>query len=89
MTGPFINDPVERIIANALTNARMVFQHEREPERLDFYIPVHNVFIECARQYTPRKIEQASRAENVIIVQGLEAAKFLAMLIERDWSGEE
>src|SRR3546814_11907061 len=80
-----ISDPVEEIIASALTQARIRFVHESEAKGecrgLDFYLPDHDLFIEVTAYYTPRKIEQLSRAPNVILIQGRGAAhSFAAML---------
>ena len=48
---------------------------------MDFYLPGAAVYIECKRFHTPRACEQMSRVPDVIVVQGLEAARLLARLI--------
>ncbi len=80
-----VRDPVERIIYDALTEAGISFVHDGAFPKLDFYLHEINLHIECKRAYTPRAIEQCSRFENVILVQGIDAAKWLAsVLLARD-----
>lgn len=86
MTNNF-KDPVEQIVRNALKLAGITYLEEEDNEtRLDFFVPStdpharkeHGVHIEVCRYYTPRKVEQCSRAENVILIQGMNAARFFA-----------
>src|SRR3546814_9274679 len=87
-----ISDPVEEIIASALTQARVRFVHESEAKGecrgLDFYLPDHDLFIEVTAYYTPRKIEQLSRAPNVILIQGRGAAHSFAAMRSEEHTSE-
>lgn len=69
-----ITDPVEKIIAEAFC-----LPPNFDETRLDFKLS-SGVYIECKQFYTARAIEQMSRADNVILVQGIKSAKFLASL---------
>lgn len=55
---------------------------------LDFYVPERDVYIEVSAAYTPRKIEQLSRAENVIYIQGEKAVDFICDLIKNGASSK-
>lgn len=66
-----INDPVELIIARALN-----LDPNHDKTNLDFKLD-NGVYIECKQFYTPRAIAQLRRADNVILVQGMKAAKTL------------
>lgn len=73
-------DPVEVIIYDALVEAGIPFTNNaRLTDGLDFMIEVDPpIYIECKRFHSPRITEQMSRKTNVIAVQGLEAANWLA-----------
>jgi hypothetical protein len=81
MNGWSISDPVERIIADALEARGIAYRHEQNG--LDFYLPEHDLYIEVKRMHSPRIAEQMSRAPNVIAVQGMDAATWLADLIRK------
>jgi hypothetical protein len=81
------SDPIEAMIAYALTEAGIAF--ERERDGLDFYLPSLGVFIECKQFHSERSAAQLARAPNVILVQGAEAAKLVAWLITRARDYEE
>lgn len=71
----------EKIIADALASANIQYVFNKAPEQLDFYLPDFDVFIEVKTFHSGRIAEQMSRAPNVIAVQGVVAAKFLAQAI--------
>ena len=76
-------DPMEKLVADALRAAGIRFVEENEtPERLDFYLPDFDVFIEVKQFHSDRIGEQMSRAPNVIAAQGAAAVGLLAKLIE-------
>lgn len=81
-----MTDPVEIIIKDALADAGIAFTIDGEkghPDRgLDFYLPLFDLHIECKRMHTDRIAEQCSRFEDVIVVQGIEAAKTFAAFIK-------
>lgn len=80
MNRPPTEDPVEAIIRQALDRAGLPY---RRDDPLDFELPSgdRRLAIECKRFYTPRIAEQLEGRDNVILVQGLEAARFLACLL--------
>lgn len=81
-----MTDPMEQLIADALSEAGIDYARGGEPgnaSRLDFYLPLYDIHIEVKRLHTPRVAEQMSRAENVIVAQGKEAVEMLALLIRR------
>lgn len=75
---PPTKDPVEEEIEMALELAGIKYERHH-PSNLDFYLPAEGIFIECKQFHTPRAIEQMSREQNVILVQGRTAARFLAL----------
>lgn len=79
----YITDPVEQVVASGLFECGVAFVHETkgDTKRLDFYLPDFNVYIECKRFHSDRISEQMSRVDNVISIQGMDAAKTFAKLI--------
>jgi hypothetical protein len=84
-----INDPMELIIAAALTDAGIRFHHQTDKNskafaaRLDFYLPDYEVYIEVKRMSTHRIASQMGRVANVIAVQGKPAVEVMAGLIRQ------
>jgi len=80
------SDPVEHIIFDALLKAGIEFiqdSDECDPQKpitkgLDFYLIDYGIHIECKRYHTERVNEQIKRSANVIVIQGMESAKFFA-----------
>ena len=72
-----ITDPVEKIVARALDFHAIDFLHESEnkEQRLDFYLPKRDLFIECKQFHTDRIDDQVKGMTNVLIIQGMAAAK--------------
>lgn len=78
------SDPVERIIADALTARGIRFEYEvvrPNGRRIDFYLPAYDLFIEVKQFSTPRTAQQIEGMENVIVIQGKHAAQQFARLI--------
>lgn len=74
-------NPLERIIYDALDCEVIVdgtLGKHGATKHLDFYCPDADVYIEVSAAYTPRKIKQLSRADNVIYIQGKKACQFFA-----------
>lgn len=69
-----INDPVEKVIAQALADAGIKFITPDSETGLDFRLIDADILIEVKRFHSNRIAEQMSRAENVIAIQGLKAA---------------
>ena len=79
-------DPVECIIYDALVENGVPFTNNaRLTDGLDFMIEVDPpVYIECKQFHSPRITGQMARQKNVIAVQGLDAAHWLAGIL-RDY----
>lgn len=78
-----ISDPLELEVANALTEKGIAFVHESQGtgQRLDFYLPQFEIYMEVKRYHTPRIEQQMALQENVILIQGSKAVHaFLAMI---------
>jgi len=73
-----ITDPVEIVIANALSSRGIDFIHDSQggTRNLDFYLPDSGVYIECKRFHSDRITEQMVRVDNIIAIQGMAAAEF-------------
>lgn len=71
-----IEDPVEAIIAKALDDIGMSY---RRDDPLDFECV--DFAIECKQFYTDRIHKQIENRRNVIVIQGIEAAKAFAYMI--------
>lgn len=84
---PHHSDPMEKIIADALTDARIPFVREGDvkgsTQTLDFYLPEQDVYIEVKQFHSDRIAAQMSRAPNVIAAQGRPGVEFLAHLIRQ------
>jgi hypothetical protein len=80
-------DPVEFIVRNALAMRGVDFtEGDKNDDRLDFHLPDLGVSIECKQFFTPRISEQMQRSENVIVIQGVGAAKaFFLMMTGEDF----
>lgn len=83
MSMEHISDPIERIVAEALTAAGIRFEthygvHHGAP---DFLLPDHGVYIECKQFYTERTAKQMASVPNVIVIQGRKAAEAFASMI--------
>ncbi len=78
-----VNDPCERLIREALDAAGEPWTPETDGRnmRLDFYLQRHRVHIEVKQFYTERAVRQMERAPFAVLVQGREAAKWMADLI--------
>lgn len=79
-----ITDPVELLLAEQLSNLGIPFVHEsqRPGQRLDFYLPDQNIFIECKRFHTPRTNDQIMDLTNVVLIQGMEAVVGFCNLLQ-------
>ncbi len=78
-----ITDLVERIIAEGLTAKGIRFIHDgmdgvTTEKHLDFYLPDYDVYIECKQFHSDRSSKQLKRHLNIILIQGLEAARFFS-----------
>ena len=80
-----LDDPMEKIVRDALESAGILFVEERDQRAcgLDFYLPIVDVHIEVKQFHTDRISEQMSRVPNVIAIQGIEAARLFAKMLAR------
>ena len=65
-------DYLEQMIGDALQEKGVFFTHESEVigQRLDFHLPVSNVYIEVKQFYSEICSDQLMNHENVILLQG-------------------
>jgi len=79
-----MEDPMEKLIADALTFAGIPFTREGQKgavHTLDFHLPESDVYVEVKQFHSDRISDQMARAPNVIAAQGRPAVEFLARLI--------
>lgn len=76
-------DRLERDISAALTAAGISHIHESEGAPLDFYLPDYDVHIEVKRFHTERINGQLTRAENVILLQGISAVRLFIKILKQ------
>lgn len=75
-------DPMEMIIEKALLEIEEPYLTGHEVQnKLDFYLPNYNVYIEVKRFHSDRIAAQTARAPNVIVAQGPQAVQMLADLL--------
>ena len=80
-------DGLEKRVAVLLEKRGIDFEHESQKDtianakRLDFYLPGYDVFIEVKRHHSDRAASQIARAENILLIQGEPALKFLESLL--------
>jgi hypothetical protein len=79
-----ITDPVEKVIADVLDKKKIKYLHELDNKgpAIDFYLPEYNLYVECKRYYTERSALQLKANDNIILIQGLDAAKSFALMLE-------
>lgn len=78
-----MSDPVETVIALALNEAGIGYQTDApiNGSSLDFYLYNSGVYIECKRMFTKRILRQMQSCDEIIVIQGLDAAKMFASMI--------
>lgn len=77
--------PVEKIVAGGLEAAGVWYKRGDTLEaHLDFYLPGLDIWIECKQFHTDRIAEQTARVKNVIVIQGMDAARFFASALARE-----
>jgi hypothetical protein len=79
-------DPIEKIVADALTAAGVAFTVGFHGP--DFYLTEQNIFIECKQFYSPRIAKQIADIPDVIVIQGRQAALTFAALIAKSHDGQ-
>lgn len=78
-----ISNPLEIEIANALNEKGIRFIHESQAveQRIDFYLPEFNIYIEVKEYYSERSDKQLKANDEIILIQGKKAMfAFLALI---------
>lgn len=76
-------DELEKDIADLLDKRGIEFVHESEfpGQRLDFFLPGYEIYIEVKKYYSDRVLRQMEIHDNVIVVQGKKAVAFLKAIL--------
>lgn len=72
------SDELEKQIGDALEEAGIDF---RRNQRLNFYLPDFNVYIEVKKYHSERSSSQLASEENIILVQGKKAVNLFCTLL--------
>lgn len=83
MKKPVYTDHLEAQIGKALTEKGIKFIHgsQGNNQRLDFYLPDLNIYLEVKQYHTERSLSQLASQDNIILIQGREAvAAFIQMI---------
>lgn len=80
-----VSDPIERIVADALDRRGVAYTIDGcgDTKGLDFRLLGTDVHVECKQFHTERAAEQMARAENIIVIQGRQAAEMFAAMLAR------
>lgn len=78
------SDEQERKIGEAFKSKGIDFIHESEDpsQKLDFYLPWYNVYIEVKQYHAERIGRQMASADNVIAIQGKESVEFFIKMLK-------
>lgn len=71
----YYSDELEEKVGQALQEANILFTKN---QRLDFFLPDFNVFIEVKKYHSDRSPSQLASEENVILLQGAKSISFFA-----------
>lgn len=79
------SDFLEKEIAETLSASDIRFIHESKGknQRLDFFLPDHNVYIEIKQYHTDRINEQLKLKENIILLQGKKSVRLFKELLTK------
>lgn len=81
-----MTDPLERMVAEALTKAGIRFITDyggANPSGLDFRLPDLDLEIEVKRFHSDRIAGQMARADNVIVLQGDTSVRWFCQMVGR------
>lgn len=82
-----VTDPVERVIQDFLEahDIEYVMDGEKDPrcDRIDFYIPHLDTYIEVKQFHAARVVNQMALVKNIIVIQGLPAAHAFVSLLSK------
>lgn len=78
-------DPMERAVAAALDAAAITWVDENDQRALglDFFLPDFDIHIEVKQMHSDRVVDQTARVKNIIVIQGLDAARAFARMLAR------
>lgn len=76
------SDPIEAIVETALAEVAISYTKSDGNEGLDFFLSGQDVWIECKQFFSPRIAGQLATHENVIVVQGRQAALAFAKMLK-------
>lgn len=79
-----MTNPMEKIIERALLGGGHRYERGESTGALDFHLTDRGVYIEVKQFHSDRISRQMASQKNVIAVQGEEAVRFLAELLEGD-----
>jgi hypothetical protein len=72
---------LEPIVEQALKDAGVKYNREGKSNRLDFYLPEFDVYVEVKEYYTPRSDKQLADHENVILLQGKKSVEAFCKML--------
>jgi len=78
------NDPMERLVEQALIDAGLRYRREGDPlhhQTIDYLLLDHDVHIEVKLMHTDRVSRQMASVPNIIVAQGEPAIRLLARAI--------
>lgn len=80
---PF-SDHLEKSVAQVLYNKgiKFVYESEDKDQRLDFYLPDADVYIEIKQYHSERISNQLSTQDNVIVLQGKKAVSLFEEMLQ-------
>lgn len=85
MTGRNIHysDDLENSIGDLLEHCKIEFTHESEckEQKLDFYLPKYDVYIEVKQFHADRISRQMQSKNNVIAIQGRKSINLLKTIL--------
>ena len=79
MENQHYSDELEKAIGDELINQGIVF--ERIHQRLDFYLPEFDIYLEIKKYHSERSNSQLSSQDNVILIQGKKSVDFFIKLL--------
>lgn len=79
-----ITDPLEQMVATALDEAGIEYVHESQitGQRHGFLLTKRRIYIEVKRFHTDRVTDQLALADNVILLQGIDAVSVFCQIVK-------
>ncbi|CAB4218679.1 hypothetical protein UFOVP1605_41 [uncultured Caudovirales phage] len=82
-----ISCDLEQSLADSLTEVGISFIHESQrKQRLDFYLPDFDIWIEVKKFDSERTGEQIKSQENVVLIQGKKAMEFFIGVLKEKFN---